>query len=135
MRYGIAALALLCASASVSAQIIGQVAEPPKTYAAVMALEVPVTAGDISDRPYRVLAEVSKEVRRATLFSKDASDAKVFRELWEEAQEHGADAVIFAHMGEARVTALSWGSRKATGQAIKFLTDAEIAQRGAGTQN
>jgi len=123
-----AALVLLGMAVSANAQIITP-APAPVTYAAVMQLEVPVTPGDITDRPYRVLTEVSKEVRKATIFSKGASDAKVFRELWEEAQEHGADAVIFANMGEARVTAMSWGSRRATGQAVKFLTDAEIAAR------
>jgi len=126
------ALALLFAAAGASAQTADPAAPPPSTYAAVMALDVPVTAGDITDRPYRVVAEVSKEVRRATIFSKDASDAKVHRELWEEAQEHGADAVIHADMGEARITAMSWGSRKATGQAIKFLTPGETAQAPAG---
>ena len=126
------ALLLLATAAGASAQNIAPAPPPPSTYAAVMALEVPVTSADITDRPYRVVAEVSKEVRRATVFSKNASDDKVFRELWEEAQEHDADAVVNAHLGDARVTALSWGSRRATGQAIKFLTDEEIAQRAAG---
>jgi hypothetical protein len=129
MKKVIAAFALLCASAALNAQNVDPAPPPPSTYAAVMALEVPVVAGDITDRPYRVIAEVSKEVRRATLFSKNASNEKVFRELWEEAQEHDADAVIHASMGDARVTALSWGSRRATGQAIKFLTAEEVAQR------
>jgi hypothetical protein len=35
-------------------------------------------------------------------------------------------------MGQARVTAMSWGSRKATGQAIKFLTPGEAAPAPAG---
>lgn len=125
-------LLLLLAAGGASAQNVeGPAPPPPSTYAAVMALEVPVTAGDITDRPYRVIAEVTKEVRRATLFSKNASNAKVYRELWEEAQEHDADAVVNADMGDARVTALSWGSRRATGLAIKFLTPEEIAQRPA----
>lgn len=123
---------LLFAAVGASAQDAAPPAPVATTYAAVMAQEVPVTTGDITDRPYRVVAEVSKEVRRATLFSKNASDEKVYRELWEEAQEHDADAVIHANMGDARVTALSWGSRKATGQAIKFLTPGEAAQRPAG---
>jgi hypothetical protein len=126
------ALLLLLAAAGARAQNIAPPAPAPTTYAALMALEVPVTAGDITDRPYRVIAEISKEVRRATLFSNDVSDAKVFRELWEEAQEHDADAVVNAHLGDPRVTGFSWGARRATGQAIKFLTDEEIAQRAAG---
>lgn len=135
MGKSIAALALLFAATGLSAQNIdGPPPPPPSTYAEVMALEVPVTEGDITDRPYRVVAEVSKEVRRATVFSRNASNDKVYRELWEEAQEHGADAVVNARMGDGRVTALSWGSRRATGQAIRFLTEAEIAQRRAAGQ-
>ena len=43
---------------------------------------VPVFPYDITDRPYRVIAVVEKEVRRATLFSKNASPEKVYRELF-----------------------------------------------------
>ena len=127
------AAALVLTTAAHAQNVDGPPPPPPSTYSEVMQLEVPVTAGDITDRPYRVIAVVEKEVRRATLFSKNASPAKVYRELWEEAQEHDADAVINASMGDARVTALSWGSRRATGQAIKFLTEGEVAQR-AGSQ-
>ena len=127
------AAALVLTTAAHPQNVDGPPPPPPSTYSEVMQLEVPVTAGDITDRPYRVIAVVEKEVRRATLFSKNASPAKVYRELWEEAQEHDADAVINASMGDARVTALSWGSRRATGQAIKFLTEGEVAQR-AGSQ-
>src|SRR5690606_21009048 len=74
-----------------------------------------------------VLGHVNKGVRKATMFSKSASHEKVYRELWEDAQKLGADAVIQADYGQARITALSWGSREARGVAIKFLTDAEIA--------
>ena len=61
------------------------------------------------------------------MFSKSVSEEKVYRELWEKAQKMGADAVINAQYGESHITALSWGSREARGQAIKFLTDTEIA--------
>ena len=134
MKKSIALVAALVLTTAAHAQNVdGPPPPPPSTYSEVMQLEVPVTAGDITDRPYRVIAVVEKEVRRATLFSKNASPEKVYRELWEEAQEHDADAVINASMGDARVTALSWGSRRATGQAIKFLTEGEVAQR-AGSQ-
>ncbi|KRA81630.1 hypothetical protein [Altererythrobacter sp. Root672] len=103
---------------------------PVPTYAQLITMDVPVTAGDITDRPYRVVGEITAEVRRATVFSKNASEAKVYRELWERAEKLGADAVVNASYGDARVVALSWGSRRATGQAIKFLTDAEIVARG-----
>ncbi|HVJ00933.1 MAG TPA: hypothetical protein VM662_02055 [Sphingomonas sp.] len=104
---------------------------PTHSYAEVQALKVPVVDGDVTDRPYRVIGDIEAGVRKATLFSKSPSPEKVYRELWERGKKMGADAVINASYGESRVTALSWGSRKARGKAIKFLTDAEIAARDA----
>jgi hypothetical protein len=105
----------------------------PTTYAALANLSPPVTSGDIADRPYRMLGEVRAEVRKATAFSRAPSRSHVYGELWERAQRLGADAVVRAQFGEARVTLMSWGSRRATGQAVKFLTDAEIAARAPAT--
>jgi len=88
---------------------------------------VPVFPYDITDRPYRVLGEVKAGVRKATLFSKSPSQAKIYRELWERGQKLGADAVIKASYGDAHVTAMSWGKANATGTAIKFLAPSETA--------
>jgi uncharacterized protein YbjQ (UPF0145 family) len=88
---------------------------------------VPVFAYDIKDRPYKVLGEVKAGVRKATVFSKEVSQAKVYRNLWERGEKLGADAVINARYGESHVSALSWGKTNATGTAIKFLTAEEIA--------
>lgn len=85
---------------------------------------VPVFPYDITDRPYQVVGEVKAKVRKATIFSKDPSQVKIYRELWERAQKLGADAVIKAQYGDAHVTALSWGSSTATGTAIKFTGEA-----------
>lgn len=98
-------------------------------YADLIKLPVPVVEGDVVDRPYRVIGEVETGVRRATVFSKDPSRAKVYRELWERGKKLGADAVIKAEFGDAKIRALSWGSREARGFAIKFLTDDEINAR------
>lgn len=100
-------------------------------YADLAKLPVPVVEGDIADRPYRIVAHIQAGVRRATVFSKDASREKVFRELWERGQKAGADAFVKAEFGEAKIRGLSWGSREARGVAVKFLTDAEIAERNA----
>ncbi len=81
---------------------------------------VPVFPFDITDRPYQVLGEVKAKVRKATIFSKDPSQKKIYDELWERGQKLGADAVIKAQYGDAHVTAFSWGSSTATGTAIKF---------------
>ena len=89
---------------------------------------VPVFACDVVDRPYRVIGEVRAGVRKATIFSNEASVAKIYRELWERAEKLGADAVIDAKYGEAHISAFSWGKTNASGTAIKFLDPASSQQ-------
>lgn len=99
-----------------------------KTYIVVNEdVGVPVFPNDITDRPYTVIGEVKAGVRKATIFSKEASQTKIYRELWERAEKLGADAVIKATYGDSRVTAFSWGKTPATGTAIKFTTPAPTA--------
>ena len=96
-------------------------AKDKMTYHVVNAdVGVPVFATDLPDHPYTVLGEVTAKVRKATLFSKPASQTKIYRELWERGQKLGADAVIKANYGDSHVTAMSWGSTTATGTAVKF---------------
>lgn len=101
----------------------------PPGYAEVRMMPVPVIAGDIIDRPYRVIANIETNVRKLTVFEKDPSEEKVYRELWERARRVGADAVVNAKYGETLYGGWTWGRRHASGQAVKFLTDAEIIQR------
>ncbi|MFN3434814.1 MAG: heavy metal-binding domain-containing protein [Sphingomonas sp.] len=103
----------------------GASAKDGKTYVVVNPeAGVPVFAGDIADRPYRVIGEVKAGVRKATIFSKASSEAKIFRELWERAEKMGADAVINARYGNSHVAVVSWGKTNATGTAIKFTAPA-----------
>lgn len=106
---------------------------PPRQpgYAEIRAMRPPVTAGDITDRPYRVIGEVRTNVSKATIFSADPSERKVFEELWQRAAKLGADAVVNAHYSEAVPGGWTWGRRKAYGQAVKFLSDDELARRAA----
>lgn len=85
---------------------------------------VPVFPFDITDRPYTVIGEVTAGVRKATVFSKEASQSKIYRELWERGEKMGADAIINAKYGDSHVSALSWGKTNATGTAIKFTAAA-----------
>lgn len=102
--------------------------EPAKTYAVVNEdVGVPVFPHDITDRPYTVVGEVKAGVRKATLFSKEASQAKIYRELWERAEKLGADAVVNAKYGDSHISAFSWGKTNATGTAIKFSGPAKPA--------
>lgn len=106
----------------------GAPAKDKKTYIVVNEeVGVPVFAYDITDRPYKVLGEVKAGVRKATVFSKEASQAKIYRNLWERAEAMGADAVINAKYGDSHVSAFSWGKTSATGTAIKFLVPGESA--------
>lgn len=89
---------------------------------------VPVFPNDITDRPYKVLGTVKASVRKATIFSNEASQAKIYRELWERADKLGADAVVKASYGNSHVTALSWGATSAEGTAVKFEDPAPAAK-------
>jgi uncharacterized protein YbjQ (UPF0145 family) len=110
-------------AAGLACGVVGMaMAQDRRVYVLVnQAVGVPVFAGDIADRPYRIIGEVRAGVRKGTMFSKPPSEAKVFRELWERAEKMGADAVIHARYGNAHVTALSWGKTNATGTAISFV--------------
>lgn len=88
---------------------------------------LPVFPYDITDRPYEVLGEIETNVRKATIFSKSPSQQKIYEELWERAEKMGADAVVNASYGDARVTAMSWGASKATGTAVRFLPPGQAA--------
>ena len=106
--------------------------KPPRTYV-VMNEEVgvPVFPHDFTDRPYEVLGEVKAGVRKATIFSKEASQKKIYRELWERAVRLGADAVINATYGESHISAMSWGKTNAKGTAIRFTGPAVAAPAAA----
>jgi len=119
-------LALVCALTT-GVPAMAQDAQPKASIVMNDDVGVPVFPYDITDRPYKVLGEVKAGVRKATVFSKSPSQAKIYRELWERGQKLGADAVIKASYGDAHVTAVSWGKANATGTAIKFLAPGEIA--------
>jgi uncharacterized protein YbjQ (UPF0145 family) len=111
-------LALMVA---VAAQPAAAKDKPKKEFVVVNeAVGVPVFPHDITDRPYEVLGEVKAGVRKATIFSKEASQEKIYKELWERAEKLKADAVIKANYGESHVSMMSWGKTNATGVAIRF---------------
>ena len=70
-------------------------AKEKKTYIVVNEdVGVPVFAYDITDRPYTVIGEVQAGVRKATVFSKEASQEKIYRELWERGEKMGAERIL-----------------------------------------
>lgn len=112
--------ALIMAAGAAHAQ---DAAPKDKSAVAIKAADLPtppVIEGDISDRPYTVVSQITAGVRKATVFSKAASPEKIYRELWERAKKQGADAVVHASFGNSHVSAMSWGQTTATGIAVKF---------------
>ena len=94
---------------------------PAKPYVVVNdAVGVPVFPNDITDRPYDVIGPVSAGVRKATIFSAEADQKKIYEVLWKNAKKLGADAVINTKYGDSHVSAFSWGKTNVTGTAIKF---------------
>ena len=129
---GTIALGLTLALAAVSPAAAKD--KKAKTYVVVnQDVGVPVFAHDITDRPYTVVGEVKAGVRKATIFSKEASQKKIYEELWERAEKMGADAVINAKYGDSHVSMMSWGKTNATGTAIKFKGAAPAATASAAT--
>jgi uncharacterized protein YbjQ (UPF0145 family) len=115
VRTAVAGVLLVAISAPIAAK------DAKKSYIVVNEdVGVPVFPNDITDRPYTVLGEVKAGVRKATVFSKEASQEKIYKELWERAEKLGADAVINAKYGDSHVSFMSWGKTNATGTAIKF---------------
>ncbi len=88
---------------------------------------VPVFPYDIEDKPYVIVAGIEAGVRKATIFSKEPSQEKIYKELWERGKKLNADAIVLAAYGDSKVSAFSWGRTGATGIAIRFLTAEEIA--------
>jgi len=112
-------LAAVLATGAASAAVAKD--KPAKAFVIVNEdVGVPVFPYDITDRPYTVVGEVKAGVRKATVFSKEASQEKIYRELWERAEKLDADAVINAKYGDSHVSAFSWGKTNATGTAVKF---------------
>lgn len=79
-----------------------------------------IVEGDITDRPYKSLGDVSVTVNKVTIFNADPTPEMVNQRLRAEAAKLGADAVIQVRYGTVGISALSWGSLDGKGRAIAF---------------
>jgi hypothetical protein len=93
----------------------GTAARPATTPDKILVVE-----GDITDRPYTSLGDVSVTVNKTTLFNADPTRAMVNEKLKAEAAKLGADAVIQVRYGNVGVGLMSWGSLDGKGRAIVF---------------
>jgi len=82
--------------------------------------QIQVTEGDITDRPYTVLGDISVTVNKTTIFHPDPTRELVNEKLKVEAAKLGADAVILVRYGTPGISLMSWGSLDGKGRAIAF---------------
>lgn len=110
-----------CASTWSSAQVeraeLRQTSEAPATGKK----DIVISEGDITDRKYQSLGDLSVTVNKTTIFHADPTREMVVEKLRDEAVKLGADAVIFVRYGSVGVSMLSWGSLDGKGRAIKFV--------------
>jgi hypothetical protein len=79
-----------------------------------------ITEADITDRPYKVLGDISVTVNKTTIFDRDPTREVAAQRLKEEAAKLGADAVILVRYGTVGIGLLSWGSLDGKGRAVAF---------------
>ncbi|HET9577198.1 MAG TPA: hypothetical protein VFP44_05185 [Usitatibacter sp.] len=91
------------------------VARPAKS-----ANEIVLTEGDITNRAYTVIGDISVTVNKTTIFNADPTREMVNQELRKEAAAKGADAVVLVRYGTVGVGLMSWGSLEGKGRAVVF---------------
>ncbi len=82
--------------------------------------DILITEQDITDRAYKVLADLEVTVNKTTIFHKNPTRELVADKLREEAAKIGADAVILVRYGTVGIGLMSWGSLEGRGRAIAF---------------
>jgi hypothetical protein len=102
-------------TSQVSAKPAGAPARAPTT-----ADKIQIVEGDITDRPYKSLGDISVTVNKTTIFNADPTREMVNQRLRAKAAELGADAVIQVRYGTVGVALMSWGALDGKGRAIAF---------------
>jgi hypothetical protein len=82
--------------------------------------KIEIIEGDVTERPYKSLGDVSVTVNKVTIFNADPTREMVNQRLRAEAAKLGADAVIQVRYGTVGVSLVSWGSLDGKGRAIVF---------------
>lgn len=84
------------------------------------AKDVILIEGDITDKQYIVLGDISVTVNKTTIFHPDPTKEMVNTKLKEEAAKLGADAVTQIRYGTVGISMMSWGSLDGKGRAVQF---------------
>jgi hypothetical protein len=82
--------------------------------------QIRVVEGDITDKPYKSLGDVSVTVNKVSIFNADPTREMVDQRLRAQAAKLGADAVIQVRYGTVGISPVSWGSLDGKGRAIAF---------------
>jgi hypothetical protein len=85
--------------------------------------DIIVTEDDITDRPYRVLADLEVTVSKPGLLDKDPTSEMIDNALREEASKLGADAVVLTRYGTVGVGVWTWGKLEGRGRAVEFVDE------------
>jgi uncharacterized protein YbjQ (UPF0145 family) len=124
-RFSVAAvlsLSLLmggCATWSV-ANVDGQPPDATKHAGKTALADIRMVEGDITDRAYTPVGDISATVNKTTVFHANPTPELVAEKLRAEAFRLGADAVIFITYGKVGVSMMSWGSLEGKGRAVRF---------------
>jgi hypothetical protein len=79
-----------------------------------------ITEDDITNRTYRVLADLEVTANKATLLHDDPTPQDIDNKLRVAGAKLGADAVILVRYGTVGVSLFSWGTLDGQGRAVKF---------------
>ena len=79
-----------------------------------------ITEGDITNRPYRIVGDVSVSVKKVGIVDRPPIEVKAETAIRAKAAELGADAVILVRYDRHGFTGLSMGRIDATGRAVVF---------------
>ena len=122
LRGLIAAGLLLALSACADGWATTNVSSQPatSTRAPTPVDKIEIIEGDVTDRPYTSLGDVSVTVNKVTIFNADPTREMVNQRLRAEAAKLGADAVIQVRYGTVGVSLVSWGALDGKGRAIVF---------------
>lgn len=115
---GLAAALGACADGWSTSQVAPQAAAAGR--AATPVDQIQIFEGDVIDKPYKSLGEVSVTVNKSTLFNADPTRDMVNQRLRQQAAKLGADAVIQVRYGTVGVSAFSWGSLDGKGRAVAY---------------
>jgi len=118
LAIGTAALLGACADGWATTQVTPTAAAAGRTATPVDKIQI--FEGDVTDRPYKSLGDVSATVNKTTLFNADPTREMVNNRLKAEAAKLGADAVIQVRYGTVGMAVVSWGSLDGKGRAIAY---------------